>query len=283
MQEYLHSFSEKALGLLHHEYLLRNLLPAVATLLVARLVGRLIRRVFRRIFRRMRDLDRSVEHVLCECAVWAVYLVAFVAALSFLGVNTTGVLAALSAAGLALGLALRDTLGNVAGGLQILLLRPFATGDYIQSGTLAGTAAEIGLFATRLKTFDGLFVNVPNGALCNTPLTNFSRNPTRRLDVPVGISYSDSVDAGLRALLKLASEEKRLLDDPAPQALVSSLDDSSVTLVLRVWVRREDYWPVRNDLTRAIKLAVEAAGLTIPFPQRDVHLIPAKAEAEPRP
>lgn len=254
------------------EFISRHLLPALGAVLVAYFLGKWVRILMRRIIHRWPDVDLSVEKLLANCVSWIVYLAGTVAALSFLGVNTTGLLATVSAIGLAIGIALRDTLGNVAAGLQIIFLHPFHTGDYIQGGGTAGTVEEIGLFATRLKTFDGLFVCMPNSLLCNTPLTNFSRNATRRLDVSVGISYSDSIDAGLRALLETASAEKRLLTDPPPRAFVAKLDESSVVLTLRSWVARENYFDVLFDLTRDLKLAIESAGLTIPFPQRDVHL-----------
>lgn len=254
------------------EFISRHLLPALGAVLVAYFVGKWVRSLMRRIIHRWPDIDRSVEKLLANFMSWIVYLAGAIAALSFLGVNTAGLLATVSAVGLAVGIALRDTLGNVAAGLQIIFLHPFLTGDYIQGGGTAGTVEEIGLFATRLKTFDGLFVCMPNSLLCNTPLTNYSRNATRRLDVSVGISYSDSIDAGLRAILEAAASESRLLPDPPPRAFVAKLDDSAVVLTLRSWVARENYFDVMFDLTRNLKLAVESAGLTIPFPQRDVHL-----------
>lgn len=259
-------------ALLGHAFLVRHLLPALATMGVAVLAGRVVGRLMRRLAGRVGGLDRSVERLLVGTMVWTTYGVGLIAALSLLGLNTTGLVAALSAGGLAVGLSLRDTLGNVAAGLQILFLRPIRTGEYIQCGAVAGTVEEIGLFATRLRTFDGLFVSAPNAMLCGAPLTNYSRNPTRRLDVPVSISYGDSIDTGLRTLMETAAREPRLLPDPAPRAFVASLDDSGVALTLRVWVPREVFFDVKFDLSRALKLAVEEAGLTIPFPQRDVHL-----------
>ncbi len=256
------------------EFLLHKLLPALVTMTVAILVGRWLRFLMRRISHKVLDIDTSIERFFEECAAWSAYITGLISSLSFLGVNTTGILAAISAAGLAIGLALRDTLGNVAAGLQLLFLRPISTGDFLQCGNLTGTVEEIGLFSTRLRTPDGLFVSAPNSVLCNAPLTNFSRNPSRRLDIAVGISYGDSIDAGIKALLAVAAAESRLLGDPAPQAFAQALDESSVSLVLRVWVPRDAYWDVRFALVQAAKQAVEAAGLTIPFPQRDVHLVP---------
>ena len=260
------------LNLLKVEFVTTHLLPAIGTAAATYFLGRWTRLLAQRLFRRMDDVDRSVEKVIGTCLAWAVYTAGIVATLSFLGVNTTGLLAALSAMGLAIGIALKDTLGNVAAGLQLLFLRPIRTGDYVQCGSVAGTVQDIGLFSTLLKTFDGLFVSAPNSLLCNAPLTNYTMNSTRRIDIPVSISYRDSIDTGLRVLMKCAADEPRLLQDPEPRAFVSKLDDSGVVLTLRVWVPREVYFDVLFDATRAIKLAIEKAGLTIPFPQRDVHL-----------
>lgn len=260
-------------------FLVRRLLPAFATAFGVWLAGRAVRLAMRRIAGRLPGLDRSAERLLVELAVWTFYVVGLVAALSFLGVNTAGLVAALSAVGLAVALSLKDTLGNVAAGLQLLLLCPIRTGDYVQCGAIAGTVEEIGLFATRLRTFDGLFVSAPNSLLCGAPLTNYTRNPTRRLDIPVAISYGDSLDTGLRVLLDIASRETRLLPDPAPRAFVAALGDNGVELTLRAWVPRADFFDVKFDLSRALKLAIEDAGLTIPFPQRDVRVTQCVANA----
>ncbi len=260
------------LNLLKIEFVATHVLPAIGTAVATFFIGRWTRLIAHRLFRRMDDVDRSVEKVVGTCLAWAVYTAGVVATLSFLGVNTNGLLAALSAMGLAIGIALKDTLGNVAAGLQLLFLRPIRTGDYVQCGSVAGTVQDIGLFSTLLKTFDGLFVSAPNSLLCNAPLTNSTMNSTRRIDIPVSISYRDSIDTGLRVLLKWAADEPRLLQDPEPRAFVSKLDDSGVVLTLRIWVPREIYFDVLFDATRGVKLAIEDAGLTIPFPQRDVHL-----------
>ena len=262
---------EWILNLSQNNFVLTRLLPAVGTAVAAFFLGRWAQIAERRLLRRLNEVDRSVERVLGLCLAWAIYTAGLVAALSFLGLNTSGLLAALSAMGLAIGIALKDTLANVAAGIQLLFLRPIRTGDYIQCADFAGTIQEIGLFATRLKTFDGLFVSAPNSLLCNAPLTNYTFNSSRRIDIPVSISYKDPLDTGLRVLLDCASAESRLLQDPPPRAFVSKLDESGVVLTLRVWVPREVYFDVLFDMTRALKLAVEAAGLTIPFPQRDIH------------
>lgn len=254
------------------DVVLHRILPGVATLVVAGVLGRALGRVASRIVARFPDADISLQRLFGGVVAWAIYVSGLVAALNFFGVNTSGVLAALGAVGLAVGLALKDSLSNIAAGLLLIFERPIKVGDFVQCGTMSGTVEDIGLFATRLRAPDGVCVSAPNSAFWSLPISNFSVNPSRRLDIPVSISYSDSMDAGIRALLDLAATEKRLLPDPAPAAMVSSLDDSAVTLTLRVWVSRQDYWAVRFDLTRAAKLAVEAAGLTIPFPQRVVHI-----------
>ncbi len=234
--------------------------------------GWLLSRVVRRVSSRIPHMDETIGKMVGGAIRWGCLVIGLLGGLNFCGVNTTGVLTALSAVGIALGIALKDTLANIAAGLLLIVWRPFQLGDFIQCGDVSGTVEDIGLFATRLRTPEGICVDAPNAVFWNKSVTNYSANPTRRLDIPVGISYADSIDAGLRALLETAKSDGRVLADPAPAALVTGMDDSAVVLTLRVWLPREVYWAAKFDLTRAVKLAIEAAGLTIPFPQRDVHI-----------
>ncbi|HZD26364.1 MAG TPA: mechanosensitive ion channel family protein, partial [Alphaproteobacteria bacterium] len=172
---------------------------------------------------------------------------------------------------------LQGTLQNIAAGVMLLFLRPFKVGDYIDAEGIAGTVNVIGLFTTDLTTFDGVYRSVPNSNLWNRAILNYSRNPTRRVDVTIGISYSDDAEGALAALLELIRDEPRVLPDPPPQTMVLALADSSVNVNMRCWTKREDYWNLLFDLHRLGKLRLEAAGYTIPFPQRDVHFYPAGA------
>ncbi|NDA15011.1 MAG: mechanosensitive ion channel family protein [Gammaproteobacteria bacterium] len=207
---------------------------------------------------------------------YAIIAITLVAVLARLGIQTTSIIAVLGAAGLAIGLALQGTLQNIAAGIMLLILRPFKVGDYIDAGGTAGTVDEIGLFTTDMTTFDGIYLSVPNSALWNTSILNYTRLPTRRLDIPVGIAYEDDVEKAMALLLEKLRADSRVLSDPEPQVMVTALGESSVDLNLRCWSVREDFWALKFDLNKNSKLWLDAAGISIPFPQRDVHLIASK-------
>ena len=193
-----------------------------------------------------------------------------VTVLAQFGVETTSILAALGGMALAVGLALQGTLSNVASGVMILVQKPFKVGEAINAGSVTGTVQQIGLFTTELKQFDGLFVMVPNSELWNQAIVNLNRHPTRRLELIVGIAYDDSMQQARQELLALAEADERVLKDPAPQTFVSSLDDSSVGIGMRVWCATGDYLALSWDLTEATKARFDDVGISIPFPQRDI-------------
>ena len=222
-------------------------------------------------------IDATLSGVVASLVRYSILIVVAVAVLAQLGIQTTSILAALGAAGLAIGLALQGTLSNIAAGMMLLWLRPFRIGDYIDSGSAAGTVNELGLFATELTTWDGLYLFVPNSELWNKKLINYSRLPTRLNDLAFGVDYADDLDKGLETLLAVADADKRVMTNPAPQVFVDQLGDSAVVLRLRVWSANADYWDVRRALTKAGKAALEAAGLSLPFPQRDLHIKDAPA------
>ena len=208
---------------------------------------------------------------------YAVIAITIVAVLSQFGVETTSIIAVLGAAGLAIGLALQGTLQNIAAGVMLLLLRPFRVGDFIEGGGIGGTVQGIGLFVSTLRTGDGIYISAPNSQLWNTAITNYSRNPTRRIDIVVGIGYDDDMDKGLALLLDLMTNDDRVLDDPAPQTMVKALGASSVDLNMRCWCNNDDYWGLLFHLNKAVKETLDGAGISIPYPQQDVHLIKAEA------
>ena len=158
---------------------------------------------------------------------------------------------------------------------MLLILRPFRADDRVEIGSVSGKVKQVGMFTTVIDTNDGLFVSFPNGNLWGSPIKNFTRNGKRRMDIIVGISYSDSIDRGFEALQKVIEEEKRFLPDPAPQVMVQAMADSSVNLQLRAWADIDQYWDVYWDANKRIKEEIESHGLTIPFPQRDVHMVNA--------
>lgn len=218
-----------------------------------------------------RRIDVTLRTVISSLVRYSILVFVFVGVLSQLGVQTTSVLAALGAIGLAIGLALQGTLSNIAAGFMLLWLRPFKVGDYIEAGGVAGTLKEIGIFACHIHTWDGIFQFVPNAELWNKRLVNYSRLPTRLVDLKIGISYDDPIAKGRDVLMRVAVAEERVRQDPAPEVFVTELGDSAVILGLRVWTDTSEYWSVRRALTERCKVELEKAGLTIPFPQRDVH------------
>lgn len=248
---------------------------ALLVLALTYLAARLARRGVARLSKR---LDATLIPVLSNIAVWATYIVGLLVILDMFGVNTTSLIALLGAAGLAVGLALKDTLQNIAAGFILLGLRPFRVGETIQFGDTLGTVREVGLFTTELDTPDGLRVSAPNSAIWGQTLTNYSRNATRRLEIVASIAYGDDIETGMQVLRRLVSEEPRILAEPEPAYAVRALADSSVDLHLRAWTSNADYWAVYWSLMEKLKPALESAGLSIPFPQRELHIIEQPAD-----
>ncbi len=245
---------------------------ALVILLVGWWIAGRTQYLVRRALDRVPRIDDTLKPFLSSSVRYFVIVITFVAVLAEFGVQTTSIIAVLGAAGLAIGLALQGTLQNIAAGIMLLVLRPFRVGEYIDAGGVSGTVDAINLFTTDMTTYDGVYRSVPNAELWNRNILNYSRNPTRRLDIPVGIAYEDDVEQALDLLLSHLSQDTRVLPDPEPQVLVTGLGDSSVDLTLRCWTSRTDFWPLRFELNKKVKLWLDAAGISIPFPQRDVHL-----------
>lgn len=265
----------KLSALLSTDYVVGHLLPAVLIISVSVVAGRFAGKFVRRLVARIPQADASIEALAGNAVSWIVYLIGGVSALAAFGVNTGGIMAALGGVAISIGLGLRDTLSNVAAGISLLALRPLAAGEFVTFGSDArssGTVVRVGLFETELRTVEGVFLSVPNRVLLQEPIANYGRNPERLIRLVFSISYSDSIETGLRTLLALGSSDPRRIPDKPAEVFVEGLGESSVDLSLRVWVRTADYWPARRALVAAGKSALEAAGLTIPFPQRDVHV-----------
>ncbi len=225
-------------------------------------VGRLLDRA---------GLEPTLRSVITTLVRYALLVLVIVAVLGQLGVQTTSVIAALGAIGLAIGLALQGTLANIAAGIMLLWLRPFRVGDYIEAGDISGTVKDVGLFASRLDSWDGVYQFVPNSELWNKRLINYSRLERRLVALKFRIDYADDMARGREVLLALAAADERVLGDPPPDCFVDELAESAVILALRVWTDNATYWPVRRSLTEHGKTALQAAGLSIPHPQRIVH------------
>ena len=219
---------------------------------------------------RTKRIDTTVAPLLSQVVRYGVIVITLVIALTQFGVATTSILAVLGAAGLAIALALQGTLSNIASGVMLIWLRPFNVGEYIDAEGTAGTVVEIGLFATEMKTYDGIFIFVPNSRLWNARITNFSRQAKRMVETRVGIAYDADLALARNALLEIAKDE-RVLADPAPMVFVNNLGASSVDLVMRSWVPSSDWWRTNVDFQERAKLAFDAAGIEIPYGKLDVN------------
>lgn len=250
-----------------------QLLLALVTLLVGWwIIARLTRAVRALMLRR--SLDPTLHGFISALVSLGLKALLLISVAGMVGIETTSFIALIGAAGLAVGLALQGSLGNFAGGILILVLRPIRVGEYIQAQGVEGTVDSIQIFNTVLKTGDNKTVIIPNGALSNGTIVNFSRQPTRRVQLELGIDYGDNVKHARKVLLRLAHADSRVLKDPEPAVWLAALGESSVNLSLRVWVRTEDYWGVYWGLQEQAKEEFELEGITIPYPQRVVHQVP---------
>lgn len=219
-----------------------------------------------------RNFDVSLRRWLSTIISLALKACLLISVISMIGVQTTSFLAILGAAGLAVGLALQGSLTNFAGGVLILMFKPYRVGDYIRTNGEEGFVESIDIFYTFLRTMDSKHVILPNGPLANGNLTNYTMDKNRRLELSVGISYNCSFERAEAALLEMLQQEPRILKDPPPFVGVVGYGDSSINLTIRGWCVNEDYWALFFEINKRIKPALDAAGISIPFPQRDVHL-----------
>lgn len=239
---------------------------ALVILFVGWRVAKFVRRIVKQMLERTRRVEPTVHSFLSSLAYYFVLAFVVIAVLQLFGFQTTSIIAVLGAASLAIGLALQGTLTNLAAGVMILMFRPFRQGDFVTVAGESGTVKEITLFTTEIATPDNVQIIVPNGSAWGTTVTNYSVYTTRRLDLSVGISYEDSVDDGLATLMEIAKSDPRVHAEPAPFVYVAELGDSAVTLSLRVWCAAGDLWALKTDFTRRLKVDIEAAGLSIPYP-----------------
>ena len=251
-------------------------LPKLASALVILILGwwliGLITRAITKFFER-KNYDETLETFLTSFANVLLKILLIITVAGMIGVEMTSFIAMLGAAGLAVGMALQGTLQNFAGGVIILAFRPFKVGDFIEAQGFSGTVREIQIFNTILKTIDNKTVIIPNSPLATESLVNYSSERNRRLDLVFGIGYQDDIDKAKSVLEQLAKEDQRVLEHPQPPFIaVGELADSSVNLVMRLWVKQDDYWQLKFDITEAVKKSFDAQGISIPFPQRDVHL-----------
>jgi len=248
-----------------------RLLTASIILFVGFWLARMISRQARALLPRTRRVDTTLAPLVSQVVRYAIMIITVVIALSQFGIQTTSILAVLGAAGLAVALALQGTLSNIASGVMLIWLRPFNVGEIIEGEGITGTVLEVGLFATELRTYDGIFIFVPNSRLWDARITNYSRQPRRMVETRISISYEASLPKAREALLEVAKDE-RVLADPAPMVFVAALGASSVDLVLRSWVVSSNWWRTNVDFQERAKLAFDAEGIEIPYGKLDINI-----------
>jgi len=252
----------------------KNLIVAILIYYIGRFAVRLVVGGLRKVMQRQ-NVEKTLETFVCNLVRIALMVMVIIAAIGALGIQTTSFIAIFGAAGLAVGLALQGSLSNFAAGVLIVLFRPYRVGDFVEAAGVSGTVEQVQILTTILKTPDNKQIIVPNSQIMGSIITNYSANPTRRVDLTVGVSYDDDIDKVLATLRELVDAEERILKDPECLIKVQALADSSVNFVVRPWVNSADYWGVYFDLTEAIKKRFDQDGITFPFPQQDVHLYKA--------
>lgn len=251
--------------------LLVQIVTAIGIFVVGWFVIRLIVRLARQYLAKAK-VDSLLVNFASSVLYWTLMLVLVIAALSALGIDTTALIALLGAAGIAVGFALQDSLKNFASGVLMIIFRPFGIDDFVEAGGTTGIVEQITLFTTLLRTPDNRSVIVPNGAIYSDTIVNYSARDTRRVDMVFGIGYDDDIRKARDIMLEIIKADERVLADPAPAIALGELADSSVNFNVRPWVKSEDYWDVRSDLMERIKQAFDESGISIPYPQMDVHV-----------
>jgi len=229
---------------------------------------------------RVRGIDETLARFFTNVLRYALLILVFITVLGQFGVQTASIIAALGAAGLAIGLALQGTLQNIAAGIMLLILRPFRVGEYIETSSISGTVREIGLFATEFKTGDGLYRLAPNSILWNTPITNYSREPTRQNELKVSVAYSDDIDAAMDRLVALAKQDSRVLKSPAPAVFIDTLGGATVSLTLRYWAKTGDWWALSRDMVKRTKQSFDEGGHLIPVAAANGNAVPEPGAKE---
>lgn len=251
---------------------LPNVIGALLMLLIGLWLIKIINRFIRKFFDK-KEYDPTLENFIASLISWGLKIVLFVLVITQLGVESASLVAIIGAAGLAVGLALQGSLANFAGGVLILLIKPFRVGDFISAQGVDGTVKEISIFNTKLTTFGNQLAIIPNGKLSNDNIINYTEEGVRRENLTFGIGYSDDIKLAKEILLNLVTEQETVLkiEDKMPMVAVAELGESSVNFTLRYWAKNDDFWNLRWYILEEGKARLEAAGISIPFPQRDVH------------
>lgn len=247
-----------------------QLLMALVIFIVGKWVAKLLTNLLRKVLIRTK-VDNILADFVSALVKGALLLVVIIASLDQLGVDTTSLVALIGAAGLAIGLALQNSLQNFAAGVMLLVFRPFKAGDFVEAAGVAGVIEGISIFSTIMRTGDNKEMIIPNGAIYSGIITNFSARDTRRIDMVVGIGYDDDIRKAKDTIWELLNADERILNDPQPIVAVAELADSSVNFVVRPWVKSSDFWAVQFDFNENLKLTFDEKGISIPYPQMDIH------------
>jgi small conductance mechanosensitive channel len=247
-----------------------NIVMALAIFVVGKFIVNILVNVAKKLMGKAK-VDNILINFIASIIKTVLLLFVVIAALDQLGVDTTSMIALIGAAGLAIGLALQGTLQNLASGVMLIIFRPFSDGDFIEAAGVSGVVEEIGIFSITMRTGDNREIIIPNGEIYGGTITNNSRRETRRVDMVFGIGYDDDLLKAKDIIKKILSEDERILADPAPAVVVGELADSSVNFNVRPWCKTSDYWGVYSDVHEKIKLTFDAEGISIPYPQMDIH------------
>lgn len=248
-----------------------KVVAAVVVIVIGRWVAKILSNIIKKTLIK-NEIDLTVVSFIANLTYFTLLTFVVLAALGQLGIQTTSFIAIVGAAGLAIGLALQGALSNFAAGFLMLIFRPFKVGDYIEGAGVTGTVVDIQVFTTQLKTPDNKMIIIPNAKLTADNITNFTTTGTRRVDLVFGISYTDDIDHAKEIFTNLLNEDSRIMKDPEPTVVLFELADSSVNFAVRSWVNSSDYWGVYCDMTENVKKRFDSEGISIPFPQQDVHL-----------
>ena len=249
-----------------------NIATAIVIFVIGKFIARKVTNLFVKLMNKKQSVDETLVSFLDDIIYYVLMVVVLLTSLKQLGIDTTSFFAILGAAGLAIGLALKDSLGNFASGVMIIFFKPFKVGDFVEAGGTAGTIVEVGIFNTEFKTPDNQKIIVPNGAITGGNIKNVNAHDTRRVDLLVGIGYDDDIKKAKEVLTSIVSANEKVLKEEGITVAVSELADSSVNFVVRAWVNTPDYWDVKFALTESVKITFDKEGISIPYPQQDLHL-----------
>ena len=249
-----------------------SILGAIAVLIIGRIIAGMLRKVIKGIMTKNK-IDQTLISFVTSVSYVAMMAFVVISALGVLNINTASFAAAIAAAGLAIGLALQGSLSNFAAGVLMIIFKPLKVGDFVDAGGAMGVVQEVGIFTTTIKPPDNKKIIVPNSNVMGGNIVNYSAEETRRVDIVAGVSYGDDIDKVRKVLSEIQAEDERILKDPAPMIGLMEMADSSVNFTVRSWVKNADYWSVFFDTQEKIKKRFDAEGISIPFPQQDVHII----------